>query len=125
MLSQGVEQAWFMWPGLVRLTVSNLIANAKDAYRRRANPISTAPVWFDIDYTARLVVCRDEAGGVKQGLEHMLFEPYVSEKGVFMNVGLGLPQARMAMHVQGFDLYLAPNQPSHGAAFLLDFRDHK
>jgi signal transduction histidine kinase len=119
----GIPAKWPMWPALVRLAIGNLIRNADEAYHRRGKGYSGCPVSFFVDYVKKHVFCEDNAGGITPGLESTLFDPYVSEKGVTSNVGLGLSQARSAMLVQGFNLTLPCDQPRGGARFLLDFNE--
>ncbi|HRZ84220.1 MAG TPA: hypothetical protein P5069_17355, partial [Candidatus Hydrogenedentes bacterium] len=119
--TSGNPVLWGMWPALVRVAAINLLDNAREAHARKNLPLAGAPAWFEVDYDRKTVRCVDRAGGVAPGLRNALFEPYVSEKTVQVNVGLGLPQARLAMRAQRFDLRLDENQPPEGAAFVLDF----
>lgn len=116
----GPRTLWRLWPGFLNVTLSNLVRNSLDIYGRRNLPLPEKPCVFDVDYARRRVYCHDFAGGVK--IEGDIFEPYVSDKqGITSSRGLGLVQARNAMRVQGYDLYLAEKQPADGAVFVMDF----
>ena len=116
----GVPEKWECCPNLVALVLRNLVKNSLEAYGRKGIVLPVHPVSFHIDYFGYLLYYRDYAGGIDTSIGD-IFEPYRSSKGVYSNVGLGLPQARKAMEIQDFSLTLPPNQPDDGSLFLLDF----
>lgn len=116
---EGQAQAWFISTGLVHVAIANLIKNSLEAYDRRCLPRPEKPCCIKIFYSDNKIIYSDFAGGIT--LEGDIFEPYMSEKGIHGDRGLGLTQARSAMRLQEYDLYLDQVQPAGGAAFVLDF----
>jgi len=116
----GKVKLWECCPNLVALVFKNLVKNSLEAYGRKGIDLPDIPVKFHIEYSRHTVFFRDFAGGIDPLLGDV-FEPYRSSKGVYSNVGLGLPQAKKAMEIQDFSIELFPEQPENGALFLLDF----
>jgi hypothetical protein len=119
---RGKPVTWELCPDYVRLALENLVRNLIEAYGRNGIEVPPEPCRITIDYGARTITIRDWAGGIDSSLGDV-FEPYVSSKGVRMNVGLGLTQAREALAVQSptFNLRLPQPQPPDGAEFRLQF----
>ncbi len=84
------------------IAVHNLIKNSLEAYKRNQIEINDCPVEIEFDYQSLECRIRDEAGGIADEFKDndKLFEPYVSSKGTYQNVGLGLAQAKAAIDLQ-------------------------
>lgn len=116
----GMPRKFRFWRGPMGVVLQNLVANTDEAYGRRKMALPEYPCEFIVDYEKSKVVYRDFAGGIQ--IAGDIFEPYVSEKGVFSDRGLGLPQAATAMRAQGYKLiFKAHNQPAGGAEFIMEF----
>ena len=119
----GKETTWEIYPPMISLVFENLMKNTVESYGRRGITVPEQPCLISINYKEKVVSYGDYAGGVDPKLGD-IFEPYRSSKGVYDNVGLGLPQARKAMEVQGFRIVLANHQLPGGTIFELDFNNN-
>ncbi|WP_027340241.1 sensor histidine kinase [Halonatronum saccharophilum] len=85
------------------IALRNLIKNALDAYRSRGIEISDRPIILTFNYDRLTFKVKDKAGGIEEKLKDKdrLFSPYVSSKGSYQNVGLGLALVKEAVQLQG------------------------
>jgi signal transduction histidine kinase len=115
---EGKPQLWELARDYVALALDNLLRNAIEAYARRGLPVPEPPVEVCVRYGCGEIRVRDRAGGIDPKLGD-IFLPYVSEKGIRQNAGLGLTQAREALDLVGGRLELAGVQPEGGAEFVM------
>ena len=115
---EGVPGQWTMEESYLRVALQNLLRNSSEAYQRRGLSPHDPPVHLVLRYEDKRILVRDWAGGISAGLPDP-FVPYVSEKGVQENVGLGLPQAREAIELQDGTLTLVEPQPDGGTEFCI------
>jgi hypothetical protein len=118
----GVAGPWRLCPAWVEIALHNMIRNMVEAYGRSQRTLPPQPCRITVDYHARSITLRDWAGGVDPKLGD-IFAPYVSSKGIKLNTGLGLTQARQALQLQSprFSLELTNPQPPDGAEFRMLF----
>lgn len=122
----GEPTPWEICPDFLQVALHNLVKNAVEAYGRSGRSMPAKPCLVTIDYAARTITVRDQAGGIDPSLEN-IFDPYVSSKGVSIGTsGLGLTNARTAIeaHGKGCALDLAVPQPVDGAEFVIRLPTH-
>jgi signal transduction histidine kinase len=113
----GTEVRWLTDPEYLTLVLDNLVKNAMDAFERRKIPRADRRIDLRIFPEERRIVVSDNAGGVDPQLKELMFEPYVSSKGIRKETGLGLSHARMAMEKLKGELRFPDDQPEGGAVF--------
>ena len=119
-LAIGQKQMWEIAPDYLRFALQLLFANTKEAYERRKITTPSIPLTLTVDYEQHTITLRDWAGGISPNLSDP-FQIYASEKGIHMQSGFGLHQARSAVEAMDGTLTLATTQPDDGAAFVLRF----
>ncbi|MFP4309666.1 MAG: ATP-binding protein [Desulfococcaceae bacterium] len=115
--SDETEAQWLTDPEYLTLILDNLVKNAMDAFERRKIPRDNRRIELTIHPEDRRIVVCDNAGGVDPQLKTLMFEPYVSSKGIQKETGLGLSHARMAMEKLRGELRFPDEQPEDGAVF--------
>ena len=105
-------------PTLIRIVLSNLIANSLDALSTVVDGAKTPRMTVSVereDAWARVRI-EDNGPGVSPELAQTLFEPFVTSKP--SGVGIGLALARKIARAHNGDLRLLPNRT--GASFVLE-----
>lgn len=102
----GEKKVWLSHRATLNMIFENLIKNSREAYeRRQITPLEPAML-IQADLDAGVIKVQDWAGGIREDLlsDKRLFEPYVSEKGVATNTGLGLGLVKKACRILGLEI---------------------
>lgn len=84
------------------IALRNIIKNSLEAYKKNQIEMGPCPVEIVFDYCTWTCTVEDWAGGIPNHFLEgdQLFQAYVSTKGTYMNVGLGLNQVKEAIELQ-------------------------
>lgn len=84
------------------IALRNIIKNSLEAYKQKEVEVENCPVKIVFDYNTWTCTVEDWAGGIPEHFleDDRLFEAYVSTKGTYMDVGLGLNQVKEAIELQ-------------------------
>lgn len=104
--AQGENRVWLSHRGYLNVIFENLIKNSREAYERNCITFPHPAICINADFDAGVITLQDWAGGVREDLlrDDRLFEPYVSDKGVAQNTGLGLSLVKKACRILGFNI---------------------
>ncbi len=111
---EGEAKLWLSDRGYLKIIFENLILNSKEAYERRNIPVPDPAVTIDVDYDRDTVTFKDFAGGIPEDLlrNNRVFDPYVSEKGVAQNTGLGLSLVKKACDMMELSIDISVSRAS-------------
>jgi nitrogen-specific signal transduction histidine kinase len=127
---KGVELAVHVAPGVPRVRANAedverilvyLLTNAEEALERSGRVAGTIRVDVDVaDGSFAEIRVTDDGGGVAEGMEGMIFEPFYTGDPEGRSFGLGLSESRrLALRWNGcLSLH---NRPGEGATFILSF----
>ena len=95
--------------------ILNILLNAKDALMAKNMDKKSITLTIDIKNTSSVVIIKDNAGGIKEDIIGLIFEPYFSTKKI-QGTGLGLYMSKMIIekNMQG---RLSVKNDIYGAVF--------
>lgn len=106
----------------LRQVLLNLIHNAKDAIESNREIPKTGKISVNVDKTVKEITISlvDNGGGVDEGLQMKIFEPYFSTKGPANGTGIGLYMSKMIME-RIFGGSITVGNENGGAKIVLHF----
>ena len=95
--------------------ILNILLNAKDALMAKNMDKKSITLTIDAKNTSSVVIIKDNAGGIKEDIIGLIFEPYFSTKKI-QGTGLGLYMSKMIIekNMQG---RLSVKNDAYGAVF--------
>ena len=111
---KGEANTWVSNKGYLKVILTNLIKNSREAYARNKIKPPTPAVKITINFKDNLIKIKDWAGGIPEKLlrDNKLLEPYVSQKGIAQSTGLGLSLVQKACNKLEFSLLFESEQNS-------------
>lgn len=100
-LSEDVGLHAFGYPHEFSQVILNLLANAKDALIDNKVPHGRIEIELRSTDDARIVVIRDNAGGIPKAIEGRIFEPYFTTKIDGSGIGLYMSKIIIEKHFGG------------------------
>ncbi len=105
--TRGAHRIWSSHRGYLNVIFENLIKNSREAYaRNHITPRPEPAILIRADFDAGSIAIQDWAGGIKADFlrDNRLLEPYISEKGIAQNMGLGLTLVKKACRILDLEI---------------------
>ncbi|MDX9977262.1 MAG: ATP-binding protein [Candidatus Cloacimonadales bacterium] len=111
-VSEGINEEWISNRAILKVIFENLIKNSFEAYERNNISLPAQPVEIRISHQNGTIEIQDWAGGVPERFQinNLLFDRYVTEKGVYENAGIGLTGVKEKCEKIGLEIdYMVEN----------------
>ncbi|MCK5110947.1 MAG: transporter substrate-binding domain-containing protein [Arcobacteraceae bacterium] len=114
------------YPSEIKQVVLNLIKNAEDALLDNEidNPTITIQTLCTIDCKNKILIIKDNAGGIAENIMHKIFDPYYSTKKEKDGTGLGLYMSKTIIE-EHCDGKLTVSNDKEGAVFKIVFKSEE